>query len=158
TACQGQCTISFASGTDWQWSGASSTETGGRAALVCLTSSLPTNCLPDSVIYRTGPAAGWAADTSAAPGAHWVLRGDVQPSAEGALQIAILQKTFALGAKPTGTIQIAADDFAEVLVNGMHVGQIGSVTDIALAAKAQSPLKTMPLDSYLIPGANTITI
>jgi hypothetical protein len=58
----------------------------------------------------------------------------------------------------SGTISIAAGDFAEVFVNGVSAGTIGSVSDISLASLAQSVLTTFDLSPYLVAGDNTITI
>ena len=69
-------------------------------------------------------------------------------------------RTFHLPGSPVaGSIQIAADDFAEIRVNGMSVGSIGSVTDISLAVDAgQTTFHPFDLTQYLRPGSNTITI
>jgi hypothetical protein len=68
-------------------------------------------------------------------------------------------KNFILTGHPTnGVIHIAADDFAEVYVNGTSAGMIGSTTDVALASIAQTSLQTFDLTSLLKPGRNTITV
>ena len=70
----------------------------------------------------------------------------------------MFQKTFALGSNPSGTILIAVDDFAEVLVNGSVAGTTGSVTDVSVAYQAQNTAVTIDLGPYLVAGTNTITI
>jgi hypothetical protein len=74
------------------------------------------------------------------------------------LLFAVFQRTFVLGSSPTGTIQLAADDFAEVLVNGSVVGSTGSVTSFGAAYASQSSLETLDLSGYLVEGSNTITV
>jgi hypothetical protein len=53
---------------------------------------------------------------------------------------------------------LAADDFAELLVNGWHVGATGSVSDPSEASQAQSALKEFDITPYLRHGANRITV
>jgi hypothetical protein len=68
-------------------------------------------------------------------------------------------KSFILTGHPTnGVIYISADDFAQVRVNGSAVGSIGSVTDIGLAAAAQSSLTAFDISSLLKPGMNVVTV
>jgi hypothetical protein len=101
---------------------------------------------------------GWTADTSAFPTAYWIWRGDVSPYGIGDLQFGVFQKQFVLGANPRGAIYIAADNFAEVQVNGLFAGTTGSVTDISLSSLSQSVLTMIDLGPYLVEGVNTITI
>mgnify|MGYP001584142731 CR=1 FL=1 len=68
-------------------------------------------------------------------------------------------KSITLGATPTAAnILVAADDFAEVLVNGTVVGTTGSTTDIWVASLAANSLKSFNILPHLTAGANTITI
>jgi hypothetical protein len=53
---------------------------------------------------------------------------------------------------------IAADDFAEVQINGSVVGSTGSITDYGLASAAQGALKQFDLTQFLVAGMNTITV
>jgi hypothetical protein len=159
--CSGSCTIAFASGTDWAWfsgdlGGVQGTPLG-NAALVCVNATTPPNCPSGAVIYRSG-GSGWMADTSAFPDAHWIWRGDVEPDAAADLQYAVFQKAFVLGAHPSGSIEIAADDLAEVLVNGQVAASTGSVTDVSVAWQAQSTLKLIELGPFLVEGTNTLTV
>jgi hypothetical protein len=57
-----------------------------------------------------------------------------------------------------GTIAVASDDYARVMVNGRVVGTTGSVTDFHVAALAQRSLRTFSLKRFLKPGANVITV
>jgi hypothetical protein len=154
-------TILLLSGSDWPWfpGGLGGVDGGslGSAGLVCVTADIPSKCPAGAVIYKPGATdvAGWSASY---PGALWIWRGDVTPDAIGDLQFALFQRTFALGSKPTGSIQIAADDFAEVLVNGTVAGSTGSITDESVAWQGQNNLTSVDLTAYLVEGANTITV
>jgi hypothetical protein len=82
----------------------------------------------------------------------------VSANAPADLVFAVFQKVFVLGANPAGNIQSAADDFAEVLVNGSVAGTTGSITDLSLATQAQMNLKFIDLGPYLVEGANTLAV
>ena len=127
------------------------------AALVCVSPTGPPDCPAGAVVYQMS-GSGWSADISSIPNAYWIWRGDVTLDAVSDLLFAVFQRTFVLGSSPTGTIQIAADDFAEVLVNGSVVGTTGSVTSFGAAYASQSSLETLDLTAYLVPGPNTITL
>jgi hypothetical protein len=166
----GHCTLRFLSGPTWSSysgvaasSGAVTDALGsslGAAAPVCVEPSRP-NCPSGAVLYHgTGANAHeweWTGGESLSP-AQWIWRGDVTTEAQGALQVAVFEKTFTLGAHPTGEIRISADDFAEVFVNHAPVGSIGSVFDIAAARQAQSVPTTMDLSAALRAGENTIAV
>jgi hypothetical protein len=170
--CDGQCSTTFASGPDWQsFSGDLSPAGGspdasytvgvslGSAAEVCLTPSVPANCpagMSGVVIYHVS-GTGWAGG-SAIPQAHWIWRGDVSPTAPADLVVGVFEQAFQLGTNPTGSIQIAVDDFAEVFVNGAAVGTAGSISDVALAGQDQSVAKTLDLTPALHAGSNKITV
>lgn len=155
-------TITFVSGDDWPWfAGDLDGADGGSmgtASVVCVTPTSPPNCPPNAVVYQTGTNSGWQADTSALPNAYWIWRGDVSPYRIADLEFAVFQKSFFLGSNPTGAISIAADDFAEVRVNGSPAGGMGSVTNVAIASRSQSALVTFDLGPYLVEGVNTITV
>ena len=132
----------------------------GPAQEVCLNTTLPGPRCPTGGMSYGYPFGGWPADLSSIGKARWIwapgVRGGTSPAD---LQSFAFSKTFNLpGAPAGGAISIAADDFAEVLVNGVSVGTIGSVTDISLAGSAQSVLTTFDLSPYLISGKNTITV
>jgi hypothetical protein len=74
------------------------------------------------------------------------------------LAFCVFEKSFLLGNHPTGTIRVATDDFAEVLVNGVSVGVTGSVQDSGAAGRAQSFPVTFDLSAALRSGSNLITI
>ena len=154
-------TVTFGFGSQFGWP-VYSTDGNllGPAQEVCLNTTLPgPRCQTGGMSYGY-PFGGWPADLSSVGKARWIwaprVRGETSPAD---LQSFAFSKTFHLpGAPRGGTISIAADDFAEVLVNGVSVGTIGSVTDISLAGSAQSALTTFDLSPYLISGENTITV
>jgi hypothetical protein len=67
-------------------------------------------------------------------------------------------RSFILGDRPGGRLSVAADDAAEVRVNGRILDTVGSVTDIAEASISNSRLTTFDLTPLLVTGPNTITI
>ena len=153
-------TVDFASGVDWpSFNGDLNGPIGaslGNARAVCVSPGVPANCAANAVVYRSS-GAGWTA-TVDAPNATWVWRGDVIATGLADLQFAIFQKTFTLGVNPAGTIQIAADDFVAVRVNGTLVGSTGSLTDPSIAYQGQSTALRLDLGAYLKVGANTIAV
>ncbi|HEY2513941.1 MAG TPA: hypothetical protein VGI39_23905 [Polyangiaceae bacterium] len=159
--------LSFASGEDWpSFAGGAGADLGdargaslGPATNVCVSPQFPSNCpaaTPGALVYTNG-GEGWRA-AIALPQAHWIWRGDVALTAPGDLQVAVFERTFTVGAHPTGSIQVAADDVAAVFVNDTRVGAIGSVTDIGMAVQAQNVGARFDLTPALRPGPNKITI
>jgi hypothetical protein len=130
----------------------------GMAADVCVNPTLPADCPSGAVIYKTSGGSGWTANTSAYPSARWIWRGDVTPTADADLVFAVFQASFDLGPNPTGAINLAADDYAEVLVNGSVAGSVGSVTNETTAGNGQDEFPSFSLTPYLVQGTNTITI
>ena len=165
--CDGACVITFASGTDWtayDVDPASSPDAGafdagprGEAQPVCLNASSPPGCPANAVLYGFA-ASAWTLDRSSIAPAVWVWSPGVTGSAPADLERAVFAKTFSLGSVPAGSISIAADDYAEVHVNGVFVGKIGSVSDQSAAGGANSSLTTFNISPFLAPGANTITV
>ena len=143
------CGASLASNASW-------TTSFGPARDVCLTASDPTGCPSDALHYGLGP--GWAADISSLDGARWIWRPGISLSDIADDVEVTFSRTFVLPGSPTGTISIAADDYAEVRVNGDLVGSVGSTTDESAASAAQNALTTFDLAPHLVPGANTITV
>jgi hypothetical protein len=151
-------TLAFVSGPDWlsfagNLDGAQGSSLG-PATPVCVTSDVPPNCPPGAVVYKTS-GSGWAASY---PGALWIWSTGVTPNAPSDMQFAVFEKTFILGASPRGLIQFAADDLAEVLVNGARVGSTGSVANVHIAWSSQNRLATLDLSPYLVEGRNTLTV
>ena len=160
-------TLTFSSGPDWKTfskdPGPTSFSLGkgfiGFPEAVCLNEDFPWPCPDDAVLYGY-PGGGWFADLSPIPAAVWIwapnVTGDTAPAEFASF---FFSNTFILAGYPTnGVIYIAADDFAEVRVNGSVVGTVGSVTDIELAGDAQSRLHEFDISSFLKPGRNVITI
>lgn len=137
-------------GSDPTWSGAQK---------VCLNPSNPANC-PDGATLYMYEGGGWGADLSAIPGAFWIWAAGVTSTTSPAYPAEFsFSKSFSLSGLPlTGSISVAADDYAQVIVNDEVVGAIGSLTDGALAGAAQSPLTTFDIGSFLVPGTNQITV
>jgi PEP-CTERM motif len=127
----------------------------GLAQNVCLDASCPAGAT--SYGYALG---GWTADLSSIPGANWIWA----PGITGATSPAFpsefsFSKAFSLpGTATAGTISVAVDDLAEVLVNGTPVGTTGSVTAESVARSAQSSLTTFDIASFLVAGTNVITV
>jgi hypothetical protein len=126
---------------------------------VCLNSSVPSTCPAGATLYGT-LGSGWAADLSIIPGASWIWGAGITGTTSPAFPAEFLfSKSFVLPQSPIeGSISIAVDDFAEVIVNGASVGTTGSVTDGSLAGAAQSSLKTFDIGPFLITGTNVITV
>ncbi|MGO9835762.1 MAG: hypothetical protein ACLP1X_16285 [Polyangiaceae bacterium] len=170
TSCPGGgCGLSFASGPDWSSSSGTASASGppaftvsillGPAKNVCLNAAVPANCPSGAVLYgHGGSATRYWAGGQGIPSAHWIWRADVAPTAPAPFQTAIFEKTFILGDRPSGTIQISVDDFAQVFVNRVAVGSTGSVFYMGIAGRAQNVLTTMDLTPPLRAGSNTITV
>jgi hypothetical protein len=157
-----QNTLTVVSDTTWQVSGAISTKTSfplpmGDAEAVCLNASNPPNCPPGAVLYGSG--AGWLADLSSIPGAIWIWAPGVTGQTSPAdLQTFWFSKVINVPATPSsGSISIAVDDYAEILVNGKLVATYGSVTNVQAAAAAQNSLGTFSINS-LHEGNNQIVV
>jgi hypothetical protein len=157
-------TVSFTSDTTWLASDADAA-TGPALALpapaqkVCMNATSPPSCPPDATLYGfTG--SGWGADLSSIPGAAWIWAPGITGSTSQAdLDQYGFSKTFDVAGRPTaGTIAVAADDFAEVSVNGSVVGSIGSTTDATAASSAQASLTSFDITAFLTSGSNTITV
>ena len=131
----------------------------GKAQPVCLNATTPARCPVDAVLYGN-PTTAWSADLSPIPGAVWVWAPGVTGATTPADLVQVFfTKTLTLPASPfSAFISVAADDFAEVLVNGVPLGATGSITDPALAAVASAGLTTFDVTSRLVPGDNRIVI
>ncbi len=122
----------------------------GFAQNICQTLSPPQDCM-----WGVG-----AANLSSIPGASWIWAPGIAAATSPAFPAQFsFSKTFLLSGTPiAGTISVAADDQAEVFVNGMSVGTIGSVTNVSLAFAAQSSLTSFDITSFLVTGINVITV
>jgi len=102
----------------------------------------------------------WTGNTGAIPGACWVWKpGTTSATSPVNLEIMYLSKTITIPGFPdAGQAYFAADDFAELRVNGTIARTIGSVTDYGSAAGAQAQLTQVDVTPYLLPGANQILV
>jgi hypothetical protein len=102
---------------------------------------------------------GYSLDLSSIPGSCWMWMPGVDGNSPADLQGAYFTKHFDIAGTPIdGSIRLAVDDFAEVIVNGASVGSSGSISDYNAALTAQGSLKTFDVTPYLVVGPNTITV
>jgi hypothetical protein len=165
----GACALTFASGPDWTSSSGTLSASGsasytvgsllGPAKSVCVNAAVPANCPAGAVLYGHGGrgAREWMGGQGI-PGAYWIWRADVTPDASAPFQTAIFEKTFVLGDRPTGVMRISADDFAQVFVNRVAVGTVGSIVFVGVAFRGQNAPTTLDLTPTLHAGSNTVTI
>jgi len=142
-------TVTFVSNPNWFALSTTNLLASGFAQNVCPNPSSPPNCPAGATLYGF-PGIVWTADLSRIRGATWIWA----PRITGATGNAGLAKFsfFNVIAPSTsgkraiaGTIYVAADDFAAVLVNGTSIGTTGSVTNESAASAAQNALKTFPI-------------
>jgi hypothetical protein len=143
------CGAVLASNTTWQ-------TPFGFAQPVCLNPSQPANCPSGALLY--GGNLGWSANLSSVPGAVWIWRPGITVTDPSDGAQVTFSHTYVLHGLPSGTLSLGADDFAEIHVNDVVVGSVGSITDKTAASASQSMLTVFALDAYLVDGANTITI
>jgi hypothetical protein len=147
----------FQSDESWSISGGIT----AQATPVCLQGDMLGCPKTGSVLLYNFAGTGWDANLTLVeffPAAKWIWdAGHVASGTPGALDGTTVYKFFQFpGSCPggvSGQINIAADDFAEVRVNGIVVGAIGSTTDPAAATSAQSVLHHFDFSPYLSPGA-----
>ncbi|MBN3894128.1 MAG: PEP-CTERM sorting domain-containing protein [Nostoc sp. NOS(2021)] len=150
--------ISFASDTSWSVTDASAVPQG-NAQYVCLNSSSPLNCPIGATSYSFA-GNGWSADLSSIPGANWIWASGITGTTPTA---SLAQYTFSkelnlLGSPASGSISVAADDFAKVYVNNNLIGYSGSISDSSQAAQAQAFLQTFSITPFLVSGKNIIQV
>ena len=160
--CDGECTLSFASGADWRaYDDDPASNAGaiflGSAQPVCLNASAPPNCPANAFNYGLAGSA-WGVSLSMIPGALWIWGPNITLYYLADLKRFFFAHKFELGSAPQGRLSIAVDDAAAVRINGTELAAVGSVTDITTALDAQSRLTTFDLTPLLRPGENTITI
>ena len=126
---------------------------------VCLNASSPNPCPAGATLYGY-PFSGWTANLSTIPGATWIWAAGITGATTPAFPAEFtFSKTFSiLGLPLGGSISVAADDFAAILVNGVPVGTIGSRTLEGPAGAASSSLTTFDIGPFLVPGTNVITV
>jgi len=158
-------TVRLSFDSQWGWATYSADPAQGGVLLgpseeVCLISPPEEDRCTNGGVPYGFPYGGWYVDSSAYPRAHFMwgphINGTTYPAS---LAVMAFTRSFYLPGSPvSGSIQIAADDFAEVRVNGISAGTIGSITDIYLAGDAQSYLHPFDITAYLHSGMNTITV
>jgi len=164
SALAGAPSLLFASDASWDVFSGDPTVPGavflGKAQPVCLNATTPMGCPAGAVLYGNPATTTWTADLSPLPGAVWVWAPGVTGATTPADLVQVFfTKTLTLPAIPlSASISVAADDFAEVLVNGVPVGATGSITDPALAAVASAGLTIFDITSRLVAGDNHIVI
>jgi hypothetical protein len=151
--------VRFASNTSTQaYSGYPSSVDGGppptllgAAQLVCLSAA---GCPPGATDYGSPFGGAWTSDLSSIPGAAWIWRPGVTGETSGAdHDQVVFAWTIVLAGRPgEAWIAIAADDYAEIRVNGELVGSIGG------SAPAYGSLTRFDLGSFVRAGSNAIAI
>lgn len=102
----------------------------------------------------------WGAALPPFAGACWIWEPGLTGASEQAdLHGVVFARAIEIPGLPTsGTISIAADDFAEVRVNGVLAGATGSTTDYGAAGAAQGSAKVIDLLPFLQAGTNVVQI
>ena len=131
----------------------------GHAQAVCLDATTPANCPAGATLYDH-PGGGWSASLSLIPHAVWIWAPGITKDTHPAeLAQFFFSKRIRIDGDPqSGTIWVAADDFAAVRVNGHFVGKVGSTTVVSQAQAAQSALTPFAIGPFLKEGKNRITI
>jgi len=135
----------------------------GAPQMVCLNSTNPANCQAAATLYNR-PGAGWTANLNtpaSCQNARWIWApGTTANSAPSESKSYYFTQNLVLNStpSPTATLYIAADDFAEVFVNGVFMGSTGSVTNSSLAGAASASLKAIPIAALLHTGSNLVKI
>jgi hypothetical protein len=160
--CAGPCKVSFASGPDWSaYDDDPATNPSARrlgaAQPVCLNPTAPPGCPAGAVTYGFA-GNGWSFSLVTVPGALWVWGPGVSPTDPADLKRFFFSRVIAVGSQPRGHISVAADDAAEIRINGKVLDSVGSVTDPSEASTASSRLTSFDITSLLVAGNNTITI
>jgi hypothetical protein len=135
---------------------------GDGKIAVCLSASVPASCpSAEPVISYNFSGSSWSADLSRIPGARWVwdghqiVDGSAAENAEFTVTGVVNAPVCSGSTVLTGAIWVAADDFAEVFVNGALAGFTGSTTD-PLASGANQELFPIPISPFLVPGITNV--
>lgn len=153
-------TMTFGSNVDWVTlpDRAGVVRPLGGAQLVCMNSFSPFPCPVGATVWNA-PFSGWFADRSSIPGAEWIWAPGVDGSSAPAdLASYLFTRTIVLEGTPTyGSLSLAADDFAEVWVNGRRIGSVGSFVDAGQAG-AHNFLTTFDITARLRKGSNLVVV
>ena len=145
-------TTTFVSGPTWSVTDALGNPVG-NAQYVAVNATYPTVQPPGVTNYdasNTNPS--WQADLSSIPGAYWIWAPGVTGATPGAslAQYSFTHNFLLDGPVTTGTISLAADDYAAVSVNGASVGSIGSTTRLLVGLPG--PVDIDDLQHRAVPG------
>lgn len=115
-------TINIVSDTSWTVYDADGNRLDDPAQNVCLNATAPSNCPAGATLYGY-PFQGWTANLSSIPGATWIwapnITGTTAPAADA--EFTFEKEFYLCGAPQPGTISVAADNSAEVSLNGVSV-------------------------------------
>ena len=130
----------------------------GNGQYVCLNQSSPYPC-PTGATDFGSPYTAWTSDLGSIPGAGWIWRSGVTAVSMGAdlAQVVFSRKVIVQGQPSSAWIAIAADDYAEIRVNGALVGSIGSASP-AGPEPAYGGLTTFDITDFVKAGANTVAV
>ncbi len=143
----------------------------GAAQPVCLNASDPntgayaSGCPSGATNYGWSGSGAWTANLSSAPSAYWIwapgVTGETNTSTD---QFVYFSKTFTLAGPATGgSISIAADNAAEVFLNGTSVYVLGDISGTSSGStttfNAPAAPVTVPLPAGdFVAGTNVITV
>jgi hypothetical protein len=113
----------------------------GDAKAVCLNSIAPTNCPTSATVYGY-PFVNWTADLSSIPSAKWIWAANVTgaTTSAGNAEFTFQTEFYLCGAPRDGTIAVAADDHAEVLLNGVSVAHATTPNSLSVFSVSASQL------------------
>jgi len=136
---------------------------GDHKLSVCLNPGAPASCpTTEPFVSYNFAGGGWSADLSPIPGAQWVwdtskiADGSAAEGADFSVTGVVNVPGCASGSTLLGAIWVAADDFAEVFVNGASAGFTGSTSRAQDALRAQSTLLPMNITQFLVPGFSNV--
>ncbi len=153
-------TVSFVSGDSWTaYTDAGLTNSLGNAAVVCVSAS---GCTGDEINYGTNYSSAWSASLASIPGAEWIWRPDITASSPTpTTATAYFSQTFDLAfpVASDATMYIAADNDAEVFVNGTSVGVVGVMAANSAPQTSFNTIHeiTLPAADFVV-GPNVITV
>jgi hypothetical protein len=131
----------------------------GNAQNYCLNATEPPNCPPGATLYGY-PLVGWTANLSSIPGATWIWAPNITGTTPGAAGATFIFQTqfYVCGTPQGGTISVAADNSAQVSINGNPLllpnGQVFTAT-------SHLTLSTVAVPASMLnqaPTVNTITV
>ena len=132
----------------------------GKAQRVCLNAASPAQCPPGALDYGHDRAP-WAARIDACEGnARWIWAPGITAASTSAelAEYYFVDQLSVPGRPASAVVHLAADDQAEVIINGNAIGAVGSTTDVGAAWANQSQPAAIDIASAIVTGMNTITI